>query len=588
MCGIFGYVGAKDAAPVIINGLKRLEYRGYDSWGIAVLHANGIMVSKKVGAIGELAKVKGLPESHMGIGHTRWATHGGVTEHNAHPHFSGDRSFVVAQNGIVENYQELKGKLKKRGYRFDTETDTEVIVRLIEDKLKGSPDLKEAVRKAFLELSGRNTIIVLSRKDEEIIAIRHGSPLVVGLGNGEYFFASDTLSFADRTSRVIFVNDLEMVEYRAGRVNLYGVKDDRKIPAQISQLGQQEVAIDKKDHDSFYIKEVLEQPHTIREAALHSEKELAPLVQAVKKAGHVYTLGAGTASYAAGQGAYFLRTAGRVKVTELKSYETKSYLNVFKKGDVMIAVSQSGETADTLEAAAAARQRGVRIASIVNMMGSTLTRESDFPFLTRSGPEISVVSTKAFTAQISFLKLLSYSLAGRYWEGKRLIEETSIAAEMFGQSRYLKKVEATARTLMDKEHVYVLGRDENYYLSLEGALKIKEISYIHAEGFSAGELKHGVIALIEKGTPVIGILPPDGQADILSALAEVRARGAWVLGIAARDNELLDDRLAVPEQAEVAGIVSIIPFQLLGYYLAKFKGFSPDKPRNLAKSVTVK
>lgn len=399
MCGIFGYVGDKTASPMILAGLKRLEYRGYDSWGIAVLdkEKDEIEVFKKTGPIGEVSGVDSLDGPKIGIGHTRWATHGGVEERNAHPHFSTDKEFILAQNGIVENYQELKKGLIEKGYEFVSETDTEVIVRLIEEKQKEHKDLRDAARAAFLDLKGRNTIILLSHKDGRIIAVRNGSPLVIGVGEGEYFFASDTLSFSDQTDKVIFMNDFQMAEYNDGEVSLFDVKSDKKLDYGVSKLDNDDFTVDKEGFDHFMIKEICDQAHTIKNAIQYSEDELADFVEVIKEANHVYIVGAGTAGFAAGQISFFLRKYANIRATELRSYELSGYENNFTKKDVLIAVSQSGETADTIEAIEIAKSKGVKIASIVNMLGSSITRISDYPFFLRSGPEISVVSTKAFT-----------------------------------------------------------------------------------------------------------------------------------------------------------------------------------------------
>ena len=588
MCGIFAYAGSKNAGPLIINGLKRLEYRGYDSWGIALLHQNQIKVTKRVGPIGNFSNLKSLPPSHIGIGHTRWATHGGVTQLNAHPHFSTDKTFVVAQNGIVENYQQLKAQLKKQHYHFESETDTEVIVRLIESYLKKGLSLSQATQKAFLKLEGRNTIIVLSNKNQQIIAIRHGSPLVVGLVQDELILASDTLSFANITNKVIFVNDKQMVNYLPGKLEFYDLANNKKINKKPVLLKEKDTTIDKQGYDSFYLKEVMEQPETIKNAILYSKKELQPFLQALKKANRIYILGAGSASFAAGQGAYFLRYYNHLNVTELKAYELKSFVGLFQKNDVVIAVSQSGETADTLEAIKFAKSKGAKVASIVNMLGSTLSRESDWPFFTRSGPEISVVSTKAFTAQVSWFLLISQCLANNEDSLRKVMQQTSKKIMDYSSSSYLKGLKSLAQKLLKKQHIYVLGRDEFFYIAQEAAMKIKEISYLHAEAFSAGELKHGVIALIDRGTPVMGIMPSSNQEEMLNALAQVKARGAFVIGVGSNNNELFDEWIKTANTGETQPIANLIPVQLLGYFLAKLKNLSPDKPRNLAKSVTVK
>lgn len=588
MCGIFGYIGKRDAAKTIIEGLKRLEYRGYDSWGVAVVEKEKIEVIKKVGAIGDLSSLGKLPYSNIGIGHTRWATHGGVTNVNAHPHYSTDKSFVVAQNGIVENYQEIKNRLIKKGYVFYSQTDTEVIVRLIEYKLLKDKELFKAVRSAFLDLKGRNTIIVLPTDNSTIYAVRNGSPLVVGLGKDEVFITSDTLSFADKTDKAIYVNNYEMVVYEKGEINLFNVNNGKKIKYKVNKLDFKDLTIEKEGYDHFMIKEIIEQKHTIKEAVQYTKEELEPLVKAIKKANHVYTVGAGTAGYAAGQIAYFLRKYANINSTELKSYDVDSYSNLFNKNDLVIGISQSGETADTIEALEIAKSKGVKIASLVNMLGSTITRISDYQYYSRSGPEICVASTKAFTAQVSWGFLLTMAVNNKYSLGYKEVNNLSEKLQTYFSKKLFTQIKSLAKKMSKKEHFFVLGKGQNYYVALEGALKVKEISYKHFEGFSSGELKHGVIALIEKDTPVFVISDSEFREDMDNAAAQVKARGAYVVGIGNKSNELYNEFIKTIDSKYLESISNIIPFQLLSYYLGVTLGNSPDKPRNLAKSVTVK
>ena len=590
MCGIFGYIGKGDARKNIIDGLKRLEYRGYDSWGVAVAVDNEIGASKQVGPIGKFEDIANLPYANVGIGHTRWATHGGVTENNAHPHYSTDKRFILAQNGIVENYQELKKKLIDSGFKFETQTDTEVIVRLIEDKLKdGELSLAKAVREAFQDLRGRNTIILLEEAGEHIIAVRNGSPLVIGLGKGEVFFASDTLSFADKTSQVIYVDNNVMAEYIDGAVKLMDILTGKEIPSVVTTLDKDNIEINKDGFDHYMLKEIVEQKHTIREAIQYTKEELGPLTSAIKKAATVYTVGAGTAGFAAGQIAFYLRKYANIKAIELKSYEMVSYKGMFTQDDLLIAVSQSGETADTIEAIEYAKAKGVKIASIVNMIGSTISRISDYQYYSRSGPEICVASTKAFTAQISWGLLLALSLVNKYDVAVDLIYDLSGKFEKYFTQELFTNIKKLVDVLEKHEHFFVLGRDQNYYVALEGALKVKEITYKHFEGFAAGELKHGVIALVDKGTPVFVISSDDdAKSDMLSAAAQVKARGAFVIGVAKMNNDLYDYFIPTIEAHEADAIANVIPFQLISYFLGVKLGNDPDKPRNLAKSVTVK
>lgn len=616
MCGIFGYIGDGDAASNIINGLKRLEYRGYDSWGVAVidkgvkdspLRASGdmlIKVVKKTGGIGDLTELTNLPESHIGIGHTRWATHGGVTQVNAHPHYSSDNSFVLAQNGIVENYQELKKMLIEKGYKFESETDTEVIVRLVEDKIKNSKleirNLKQAVREAFLELKGRNTIIVLSSTDNQVIAVKNGSPLVIGVGPStgsgqvrEHFFASDTLSFGDKTDKVIFMNNFEMAEYINDEVKLYDVNTDKEIEVEIQKLDHEDVSIDKEGYEHYMMKEIMEQKHTISESVSYSEEEFADIVQAVKDAETVFTLGAGGAFYAADQIAYLLRDIANVKTYGLRAYEVESQMSLIKDGDLIIVVSQSGETADNLEAIELIQKSGlkVKIASVVNMVGSTTTRISDFPFFSRSGPELCVLSTKSGSAEVAFGYLLAKSIIGQHDDARKSVSELTDYLAGYLSDDLISQAKDIASKIKDKEHLFLLGKGRNYQVATVGALNIKEASYLHAEAFTAGELKHGVIALIEEDTPLVCFVDNDEDRDyMIGATAEVKARGAYVIGIAAENNELFDDFIELPTVSGIdsAVIANILPCQLIAYYTAVMKGYNPDKPRNLAKSVTVK
>lgn len=588
MCGIFGYIGTQNAPTKVLSGLKRLEYRGYDSWGVAFQSSNHLDIKKYVGHI-ENANLSKDDQSLIAIGHTRWATHGGVTDINAHPHLSTDGSFALAQNGIVENYQEIKVDLKSKGFNFISQTDTEVIVRLIEEKLKTTSDLLVATRLAFLDLKGRNTIILIENNTNRIIAIRNGSPLVAGVSEDGFYLASDTLSFAENTDRVIFIQDFEMVEIVDGKIKLLNAKTGKIIQHKIQKINIEDSKIDKDGFDHFMIKEIVEQKHTIREAVQYSEEDLKPLTDRIKSSKRVYTVGAGTAGFAASQIAFFLREYANINAIELKSYEMTSFKNLFTKDDLIIAVSQSGETADTIEAIEFAKNKGAKVASIVNMIGSTVTRMSDYAYLSRSGPEICVASTKAFTAQISWGLLLAKTIVGEYDQTKKAIEQTGKTLEKYFTNELFDDIKKFVKVLSPKEHFFVLGKGQNYYISLEGSLKIKEITYKHFEGFPAGELKHGVIALIEKGTPVFVIISNDeNKADMMSAAAEVKSRGAFVVGICKEENELFDYSIETPDLGITDPIVNVVPFQLISYFLAIELGNSPDKPRNLAKSVTVK
>ena len=589
MCGIFGYMGSSNAPDIIHQGLKRLEYRGYDSWGISTIENGKIKTTKDVGHLPEKSPIESKSIS-TGVGHTRWATHGGVTITNAHPHYSTDNSFVIAQNGIVENYTELKKSLENLGYVFKTQVDTEVIVKLVEHERKSSKTLRDALVKAFKQLDGRNTVIVLDSKQDQILAIRNGSPLILGTKEKDVYLASDPLAFNQYSQNIVEINNGELIEIKDNKYKIYDIYSEKYINRKPREEKQLDIEINKGDYDHYMIKEIVEQKGTILKSTNYSQKELKPLVDRLKKSKSIYTIGAGTAGYSADQIAYYLRKIANLNAISIKSYETESYLNLIDKNDTVIAVSQSGETADTLEAIEILKKQGVYISSIINMPGSTLSRLSDSFFMSNAGSEICVASTKVFTSQISFGYLLSKTVIGQYKEAKKEIYLLSTNLEDFFNNKTFKQIEKITKVLKDKEHFFILGKGQNFHIAQEGALKIKEISYKHFEGFAAGELKHGVIALIEKGTPVISIISNDSNVrDLISATQEVKARGAITIGIGDKQDEnCFDYFITVADSNELKSISNVIPFQLISYYLAKELGNNIDKPRNLAKSVTVK
>lgn len=589
MCGIFGYVGHKNASEVILEGLKRLEYRGYDSWGIAVV-ADQIKINKKVGAIGDLVQISALPKSSIGIGHTRWATHGKISEVNAHPHMSSDKSFAIVQNGIVENYQLLKEQLLKKGYKFITQTDTEVILRLIEDKLKRTKDLQEAVRQAFLELKGRNTIMVLSH-DNKIIAARSGSPLVVGLKRDkEFFLSSDTLSFAPFARKIIVVDNGEMVCYESGKIELFNIKTGIKINLKFEDINFKSDKIDKEGYDHFMLKEIHDTPYVINQLINQDFDQYLEFAKALKKVRKVYTIGSGTAGIAASQIAFYLRVYGKINTTGLIGADAYEYYDLVTKDDLVISPSQSGETADVLEVLEIFKRKQVKIASYVNMLGSSMTRLSDYKFLAQAGPEVCVMSTKVFTSQIAWGYIVAKTVAG---EGKKALfnlSKTMESIETFlNTGSNHDRIKEVAEKLSRKKDIFLLGKYQNFNIIKEGMVKIIEGSYIHAHGIPSGDLKHYAITLIERGVPVIVVLSEDqAKFDVINAVNEVRARGAKVLAISPIDNDNFDYCIKVPDTGETSAIMNIIPLQLLAYYMAVSLGHNVDKPRNIAKSVTVK
>ena len=591
MCGVFGYTGSSEANNLVFDGLKRLEYRGYDSWGIAVHDEKEIKIYKNIGEIQRNDKFNNLPKSNIAIGHTRWATHGGVSVKNAHPHFSSDKSFSLVQNGIVENCESLKKKLIQEGYSFKTETDTEVIVRLIEKELKRTKDLNTAVKKAFTKLKGRNTIVILTNKEKKILAVKNGSPLVVGIGKDGTYLASDSLSFSPYTNEIISLDNFDFLEIKGKEIRIENIKTGKK-KIKVKKIKNTSTDIDKGEYKHYMIKEIVEQKNTIVNATQYTKKSLSPVLQAIKNAHRVYIVGAGTAGFAAGQISYFLRNIAQIDAQDVRSYEFKSYINIIRREDLVIAVSQSGETADTIEILEIAKEKGCKIASIVNMFGTTISKMSDYSYFTNAGPEICVASTKVFTAQCSWGYLISKALVNKEKEAKENINELSCKFDTYFCQKTYKGIIELSHKLKNKEHLFVLGKGQNSFIALEGALKIKEISYKHIEGFMAGELKHGVIALIEKDTPVFSIISDDDDSqDIISATEQVRSRGAFTIGIGDKKFEkydIWDSFISTPQVPELSSISNITAFQLFSYFLSKELGNNIDKPRNLAKSVTVK
>ena len=591
MCGIFGYVGhKKNAASLVLSGLKGLEYRGYDSWGVAVVPlANGkrIVVKKKAGKIGD-AHVNDLPASSFAFGHTRWATHGGVSDINAHPHLDCTGTIAIIHNGIVENYQALKFMLKKKGHKFISDTDTEVAVHLIEEYAKHMI-FSKAVQKAFNDMEGLNAFIVMNTKVNQFVAVRNGSPLVVGFGDGENLLASDAAALLPYTKQVHYLEDNEMALVTAKAVMIFNARTGYRIRPKKRTLTWSVTEVEKGDYPFFMLKEIHEQPAIIADIAADGADLVRPLAPLIKKSDEAYMVGCGTAAYACIAGSMFFAQIAKRQVNAAIGSEFDYELNFLTNKSLILALSQSGETMDTLEAVRKAKTKGAKIVSIVNVMGSTLYRDSDYQLLIGAGPEKGVAATKSFIGKVAYSLLLAFATAGHVEEGQTLLTRTAEIGKQVLSDDNVARIQQLAKQIKNVEHIYVIGRGMSYPASLEAALKIKEISYIHAEGFAAGELKHGVIALIEKGTPCMAFLPNDETygANLAGAM-EMKARGGYIIGVSHKPHEIFDYYLPVPD----AGIASIIPnvmtAQLLAYYLTIERGFDPDMPRNLAKSVTVK
>jgi len=589
MCGIFGYTGSKtNAAEVVLDGLKKLEYRGYDSWGVSVSGAKGkISVCKNVGKIGN-ATVKTLSASTIGIGHTRWATHGGVTKKNSHPHLSCDKNISLIHNGIIENYDTLREKLVTQCHTFISETDSEVAVHLVE-QLRKKYDLTESVRKAFLKLKGLNALVVMESDSESLVAVSNGSPVVVGFGEHENMVASDADALTSHTKTVYYLKDSELVYVNKDTVTLFDTITGKKKSFKKIVLEHGEKASQKGEFKHFMLKEIYEQPQIITSIANDTTMPDRKLAQIIKESFGTYLVGCGTAAYACLAGSYLFSKVAKTHVNWAVGSEFGYHLDFLKNKSLVLALSQSGETMDILESVKKAKTKKATLACLVNVYGSSLFRESHYNFMVGAGPEKAVASTKAFIGMLSHLLLTSYALKGSYEDGKKtLLKASKSVKDLLGKDG-IKSIKKLARKIAQVEHIYVVGRGLSYPASLEVALKIKEMSYIHTEGFAAGELKHGVISLITKGTPCIVFAPHDETygANISGAM-ELKARGGYIIGVSNKDHEVFDYHISVKDALEGTIIPNVVFGQLLAYYLAIERDCDPDMPRNLAKSVTVK
>ncbi|MBI3577065.1 glutamine--fructose-6-phosphate transaminase (isomerizing) [Candidatus Gottesmanbacteria bacterium] len=613
MCGIFAVVNDKTgrAAQTTLEGLKKLEYRGYDSWGIAVVPSHlsfrppsrnpekkrwipgqardddkRIVIKKKVGRIGS-ANVDDMPDGTIAIGHTRWATHGGVTDDNAHPHLDCTGRLVVIHNGIVENYQVLKQTLIKKKHHFRSETDTEVIAHLIEDHLKREP-IGRAVLKVFKQLVGSNAIGVLDAKTGTIVACRNGSPLAAGVGTGQYFLASDVTPFLKFTQDVQFLADGEAVVVTPHGIKLYDISSEKEKKLTLRHLDWKQEDAEKGGYPHFLLKEIMEQITTIPKTALINQSEMEKVARRIRQSSNVILTACGTASYCTLASQYFFAQMG-IEAKAYGAYEYLPFSNFADKKTVVFAISQSGETADTLIAARAAKARGAYLVAVVNARGSALERMADAALPVGAGPEIAVVSTKAFTSQLATMYLVSRMCGNQYTQAVKEVKTLGGVLKSWQTNKLQNEILALAKTLVNEEDIYIIGKYISYPAALEFALKIKETSYIHAEPFAAGELKHGVITLIQKGTPCFAIGANDEtKLELLSSAAELKARGGKIIGIAPYKSPEFDIHVQTPDVGPLTIIPNVIVGQLLGYYLGVGRGTDPDKPRNLAKSVTVK
>ncbi|MBA4852503.1 glutamine--fructose-6-phosphate transaminase (isomerizing) [Emticicia sp. BO119] len=611
MCGIVAYVGHREAAPLIIKGLKRLEYRGYDSAGIALLNGHGLKVYKKKGKVSDLEnELKGKELlAQVGIGHTRWATHGEPNDINAHPHYSTSRKLAIIHNGIIENYASIKQSLINKGYTFDSATDTEVLIKFIEDiQTNMYCNLEEAVRIALHEIVGAYAIVIIDEENPaQLIAARKGSPLVIGVGENEFFFASDATPIIEYTKEVVYLDDYEIAIVKDNELIIKNLANEDIAPY-VETVELELEAIEKGGYDHFMLKEIFEQPRSIADSMrgrINLENAslllggLRDYLDKIAKTDRIVIVACGTSWHAGLVGEYLLEELARVNVEVEYASEFRYRNPIIKEGDIVIAISQSGETADTMAALELAKSKGAIILGVCNVVGSSIARITHAGVYTHAGPEIGVASTKAFTAQVTVLSLIAIATAHK----KGTISQDLYRELLFGLDAIPAKVEKilkSAEKIKDISKLFTfasnfifLGRGLNFPVALEGALKLKEISYIHAEGYPAAEMKHGPIALIDEDMPVVFIATKDNSYEkIVSNIQEVKARKGRVIAIITEGDTLIpkmvDFVIEVPRTNDLLlPLITSIPLQLISYYIAVLRGRNVDQPRNLAKSVTV-
>lgn len=589
MCGIVGYWNnQKNASPFLIESLKKLEYRGYDSFGFVTVSDSKLFVERQIGKVSR-AICKDLPGT-IGLGHTRWATHGKVNETNTHPHRDCNNTLAVVHNGIIENFQELKSNLIEKGHRFLSETDTELLAHLIEDDLKFGMSLKNSVMKTASLIKGRNAFVVLNSLTREIIAYRNGSPLIIGIkkDSGEIFLASDIQAFLDKTKEVMYLDDEELVLIKE-IPKFYDAKTGEQIEKRLISIAGDVEESSKGNYSHFMLKEIMDQKKTILNAINQDDLEIMHVAKEINEARGIFFIGCGTAARVCHFAEYAFSHIADKHINFIPASEFENYKNFLLPETLIIAVSQSGETADVLDALKIAKQKGSKIISIVNASNSSMKNISDYSFLINAGPEKAVASTKATTSQMAIVTLLAYACAGRLREGDRVLVNLAGEVSDMLNPRYSEHIKKLAEKIHKKENILIIGRGLNFPLALESAIKIMEVSYIHAQGFAGGELKHGPIALIEEGTPVIALVGDENIEEIISNAVEVKSRGAYVIGIASKNNDAFDYWIKTSSKEEITTpIANLIPIQLLSFYLGILRGHDVDYPRSLAKSVTVK
>lgn len=615
MCGIVGYIGFREAYPIVIKGLKRLEYRGYDSAGIMLYDGKELKISKTKGKVSDLeekSKAIASSKSTIGMGHTRWATHGVPNDVNSHPHVSNSGNISIIHNGIIENYEPLKKELLKRGYTFTSDTDTEVLVNLIEDvKKKENIKLGKAVQIALNQVVGAYAICVFDKENpDEIIVARLGSPIAIGVGEDEFFIASDASPFIEYTSNAIYLEDEEMAIVRLHKpLKIRKIKDDSLVDPYVQELQMNLEQIEKGGYDHFMLKEIYEQPNVIKDTyrgrllANQGIIQMAGIEDNIEKFLHaerIIIVACGTSWHAGLVAEYVIEEFARINVEVEYASEFRYRNPIINKNDVVIAISQSGETADTLAAIKLAKEKGAFVFGVCNVVGSSISRETNAGAYTHAGPEIGVASTKAFTTQITVLTMIALRLAKakgtlsnsdfhRYLQELEVIPE-KVAEALTSTNEVAKEIAAKFK---DATNCLYLGRGYNFPVALEGALKLKEISYIHAEGYPAAEMKHGPIALIDEQMPVIVIAPKQGHYDkVVSNIQEIKSRSGKIIAVVTKGDTqvrgLADHIIEIPETSDaLSPLITTIPLQLLSYHIAVMRNCNVDQPRNLAKSVTV-
>jgi glutamine---fructose-6-phosphate transaminase (isomerizing) len=590
MCGIFGFSTSEDQpSAVVLEGLRELEYRGYDSWGIAVSENGRVQTEKSVGKIGEATS--SLPGSSSSLGHTRWATHGGVTHRNAHPHTGCRDRLAVVHNGIVENHAELRATLGQ--HDFQSDTDTEVVVHMLEDELagaNGNGSLISAVMSTFNKLSGLSAIAVLDGETGEIVAAKNGSPLVLGVAEGGCYIASDPVALLPHTRELIFVEDGQAVKLAPSGPEVYNVETGARVRHEVRTVSWASHGRDLGPFEHYMMKEINEQPQVLRHLAATTHEQVEKLAALISAADNVFVTGCGTANNAGLEAQYFFSRIAKRQITAVMASEMAVAEPALGSNSVVIALSQSGETIDVLDAVRLSRGRGARIVALTNSEGSSLYRTADMSILLDCGPERCVLATKTYTAKLAVLLMTAHALAGDPDAGRQAVAEGALLMESkLVDGEDTGDMDRVAAGLADATSMFILGRQAAYPLALEAALKVKEVSYIHAEGFASGELKHGVIALIEDGTPcLIFATDPVVLRETLAGAAEVKARGARTIGFSQEDHSEFDVRVPIHGAGSATCFELAVSFQLLAYHLAVRLGRDPDKPRNLAKSVTVR